>query len=113
MKTLCTKVFVQLAEQMNRRCCRRLRIHHQSAIGQSGMRLKHVAPSVGRHQRIEPPVEVEHQRIVLESVGMIIHVATIEEERAVLRPSDKRVPLVLAVRGISDNLEIHFFVITI
>jgi amino acid transporter len=40
--------------------------------------------AVGRQQGIKAPLTVEHERVILEAVRMVIHVTTIEEKGAVL-----------------------------
>ena len=105
VKATVAQVVVEFAEQRHGKRCRCLLVHHQTAIGQTGMRLEHVSFPVGRHQGIEPPFTVEHQRTVLEAVAVIVHIVTVEEERAVLRPGYEAVPLGLAFGGVSDYIK--------
>ena len=102
-ETLYPQVVVEFAEQLDGSRCRCVLIHDESAVGQTGMRLQCVTLAVGRQQGIEAPFAVEHQRIVLEAVAMVVHVAAVEEKGAVLGTSHKAVPLVSQGRGVANN----------
>ena len=45
---------------------------------------EHVVLFVGRQQGVKPAVTIDHQRVVTEAVGMVVHKPAVEEERAVL-----------------------------
>ena len=72
------------------------------------MGAQHITLRICRHQGIQRPFEIEHQRMVLEAITMVIHVVTIEEKRAVLGFRNELIPLISLIGGVPDNLE-HVF----
>ena len=43
--------------------------------------------------------------MIVKSIGMIIHIATIEEESAILRFGYELIPFISLIGGVADNLE--------
>ena len=105
VKTICTQIVVQFLKQRHSMSCRCLSIHYKSTIGKSRMRLKHVTFLVSRHEGIESAFLVKHQRIVLKTVAVIVHIISVEKERPVLRLGHKAVPFCLVFWSVSDNIK--------
>ena len=104
---LLTQKIVDFAEQHADFFRRGLGRHHQAAVSQSLMAVKRAVTLVGRQQRVERTVEIAEQRMVAESVGMIVHIAAVEEESSVLRLRHESVPFVGLIGGVSSDVK-HF-----
>ena len=83
---------IELSEDFHHICRRGLVAHDQAAIGQSLVRIQRIPTHVGGQKGIQSATAVDHQRVILEAVGMIIHVAAVEEESPILRRRYKAVP---------------------
>ena len=55
----------------------------QSGIGESLMRIENISVLIGREQGIELVVVENHERMVMETVAVIIHVGAVEKEGGV------------------------------
>ena len=69
------------------------------------MRIEGIAIGMCRQHSQQTATRIEHQRVILKAVAMVIHVATVEEERAVLRLCHETVPFVGLCSGVSDYFE--------
>ena len=98
---IAAKISVDSRESIDNPLGRALATHDQAAIGQSTVRHKRVNIEIGRQEGVEPLPPIDHQRMVVETVLMIVHKAAVKEERPVLRLSHKGVPLGGHVRCIS------------
>ena len=105
MEAIATQTVVQFAKQPERLNHRQTRAHHQSAIGEAIVRAECIARLVGRQDSHQTAIIVEHQRMILEAVGMIVHIAAVEEKSSILRRCHKLIPLIGLLRGISLYLE--------
>ena len=102
---LLAEIDVQLAKQFHHMGCGGLAPHDQASVGQSLMRDELVGHPVGRQYGIEASFQIDHQRMVVEAVLMVVHVATVEEECSILRLGYKVVPCGLLLAAISFYLE--------
>ena len=66
---------------------------HETTIGQSLMRDECITLPIPWQECKQSSFSIHHHGIILETVTMIVHVATIEEERAILRLCHEPVPL--------------------
>ena len=96
---------IQLLEQGAGCRSRHLVGHHQTAIRKSLMRIQRIAHNIGRQQRIKVSLAVEHERMVLKAVAMVVHVVAEEKKRAVLRLCYKVIPCCLVSLGISSDFK--------
>jgi hypothetical protein len=80
--------------------------HHQAAIGETVMAGKNIAAVQvrGQNGRKLPPLE-NHQRVIQESIGMILHVTAVEEKRSVARAANELVPFLLSIPRIAFDDE--------
>ena len=105
---LLAEIDVQLAKQFHHMGCGGLAPHDQASVGQALMRDELVGHPVGRQYGIEAPFQIDHQRMVVEAVLMVVHVATVEEECSILRLGYKVVPcgllLYLFISNIGERL---------
>ena len=108
-ETLGTQVIIQFTEQLQNTGRSGLLIHDDTTIGQSAMRPQHLALFIGWQKCKEPTITIEHQRMVAEPVGMIVHVVAEEEERAILRRSYEPIPFVSHRWCVSYDVE-HYSV---
>ncbi len=69
------------------------------------MRKQHPVADIGRQDGIKSAVTIAHQRSIVEAVGMIVHIASVEEESSILRLSYKPVPLMSPFSTISDDFK--------
>ena len=111
MESSLTKIIIQFQKELLDLLCCRIFLHHHAAISQSAMGTKDITFGIGWQQGIEHTITIKHQGIILEPVAVIVHILTIEEERAVLRLRHELIPLVSLLRSISNNVE-HLFVST-
>ena len=105
MKSLLAQVVVYSREGIEHALGRTLSAHNQSTVRQSAMTDEHIVLFVGRQQGIKPTVTIDHQRMVTETVGMVVHELTVEEERAVLRLCHEVIPFVSLCSGVSNYFE--------
>ena len=92
-ETLRTQHVVQFAKQRHCLGYRQPLTHQQAAIRQATMGTKRVTIGMCRKYSQQPLVTIEQQRVVVKAVGMIVHVATIEEKCAILRLRHELIPL--------------------
>lgn len=60
-----------------------MNVHDQSAIGESEMRAEGLAYLMGWQDGMELSLLEEQERIVLEPIGMVIHIVAVKEKRSV------------------------------
>ena len=111
VETLRHKVFDQQVKQLHHSGGRCRGVSDESAVGKSAVAHQRLAVFVGREQGVDPAFQIEHERKVAETVGVIVHVVAVEEERSVLRCGHKGVPFCLVFRRISPYLKLfcsHF-----
>ncbi len=76
-------------------------IGNQSSICESLMRPKRISNDIGRKHGIELIALEKHQRVIVESFTMILHISTVKEERALFRQLHKVVPGVFVAVTVS------------
>ena len=91
-ETCLLQIFVDGNENLADIFCRCLLVGNQSGIGKTLVRIERVSVLIGREQGIELVVAENHERVVMESVAVIIHVRTVEKEGGLLGLRHKLVP---------------------
>ena len=71
-------------------------IGDETAVGKPGVRMEGIARHTSREEGIETPLPIDHQRMVGETVGMIVHIIPFQQECAVLRSLHEVVPFIFA-----------------
>ena len=100
-----TQKIIHGHEGIANHCSLSIRRQQQPAIGQSLVRIKHIGLPVCRQQRIQLRLAIHHQRTVLETVAMIVHITTIEEKGSVLRCSHECIPFGGLLCRVSSDFE--------
>ena len=77
----------------------------QSCIGEPLMRIENISVLIGREQGLELVVAENHQRMVCETVAVIIHVGTVEKEGGVARLGYISIPDLLVSIGVFSDLK--------
>ena len=92
-----TQIAVQFTEKRAHLGGLSVSSHDKSAIGKPLMGIQHAADNICRQHRVEPVFEVEHERVVAETVAVVVHVIATEQESTVLRAVYEVVPLRLPI----------------
>ena len=99
------KVLVKLFKQHEDVGGPHLLIHDETTVCQSKMRIQGVVNMMGGQHGIQLFVFVEHQRIVIEPVFVVVHVASVEQERGIFCLFRIAVPLFFIGFGVSTNVK--------
>ena len=96
---------IKFAKDLQHVLCFRLHRGDESPVCESLMAVETMVLLVGWQQGIKFTLLIEHQGIVLETVAMIVHIAAVEEEGAILRLCNEPVPFVFQGCRVSDYFE--------
>ena len=80
-------------------------VHDQSAVGESEMRAEGLVHLMGGQDGMEFSLLEEQERIVLEPIGMVIHIVAVKEKRSVSGFCHIRIPLLAIFGGVFDDFK--------